>query len=207
MAHRSTSSLSKRAIDVAVSALALALTGPVAVLVAVAVRLVHGSPIVFRQMRAGMDDRPFSLMKFRTMSGTTQGSDTAESEASRITWLGRLLRRTSLDEIPQLVNVLKGEMSLVGPRPLPLRYLPRYLPQERRRHEVRPGLTGWAQVNGRNAIGWEQRFALDVWYVDHWSLGLDLRILARTLRDVVLMRDTGARTGSIMPEFRPEIRA
>lgn len=166
----------KRAFDVCVAALGLVLLSPVLAVIALLVRRTLGSPVLFRQQRPGLGGRPFTLYKFRTMREAGPGV----SEAERLTRLGRLLRSTSLDELPELWNVLRGDMSLVGPRPLLMQYLPLYTPEQARRHEVRPGITGWAQINGRNAISWEEKFRLDVWYVDHQSLWLDLRILART---------------------------
>ena len=148
---------------------------PIAALVAVAILAFNGSPVLFRQERAGKNGRVFTMLKFRTMRGG-DGTD-----AERLTRLGRFLRATSLDELPQLLHVLSGKMALVGPRPLPSRYLPRYSPEQARRHEVRPGITGWAQVNGRNALSWEEKFRLDVWYVDNRSLLLDLKILFLTV--------------------------
>ena len=144
-------------------------------LAALAVRVADGRPVLFRQARAGRGGRPFEMLKLRTMR------DGEGTDAERLTRLGRLLRATSLDELPQLFHVLTGRMSLVGPRPLPVRYLPRYSPEQARRHEVRPGITGWAQVNGRNALSWEEKFRLDVWYVDHRSLLLDAKILFLTV--------------------------
>ena len=148
---------------------------PLLAVVAAAVRIAEGAPVMFRQERAGLGGRPFVMMKFRTMRAG-DGSD-----AERMTRFGRFLRSTSLDELPQLLHVLSGKMSLVGPRPLPTAYLPRYSPEQARRHEVRPGITGWAQVNGRNALSWDEKFRLDVWYVDHRSLLLDAKILLMTV--------------------------
>ncbi len=172
-------SLLKRAMDVAGAATILALLSPVMVMVAVLVRLRLGRPVLFRQVRPGLHGKPFTLVKFRTMR---QG---AGSDEARMTRLGRSLRSTSLDELPELLNVLRGEMSLVGPRPLLVEYLDRYSPRQARRHEARPGLTGWAQVHGRNTDSWEDRLARDVWYVDHWSFALDLRILRDTVSQVL----------------------
>ncbi len=169
----------KRGVDIVVAVVGLVMLAPVIALIALAVRLDLGAPVLFRQPRPGLCGRPFVLMKFRTMTAG-EGADDA-----RTTRLGRTLRAWSLDELPQLWNVLKGEMSLVGPRPLLMRYLPLYSPDQARRHEVRPGLTGLAQVSGRNALSWEDRFALDVRYVDEASLPLDLMILWRTLLKVV----------------------
>ena len=162
---------------------------------ALAVRLALGSPVFFLQVRTGWKGRPFSMVKFRTMR-TGEGSD-----ESRLTPFGRFLRAASLDELPELFHVLRGEMSLVGPRPLPVRYLSRYTAEQMRRHDVRPGLTGWAQVNGRNALSWEERFRLDVWYVDHRSLWLDLRILLLTVWQVVFRRGVSSAAFAILPEF------
>ena len=148
---------------------------PIAALVAVAILVFNGRPVLFRQERAGKDGSVFTMLKFRTMR------DGEGTDAERLTRLGRFLRATSLDELPQLLHVLSGKMSLVGPRPLPSKYLPRYSPEQARRHEVRPGITGWAQINGRNALSWEEKFRLDVWYVDHRSLLLDLKILFLTV--------------------------
>ncbi len=173
---------------------------------ALAVWLGLGRPICFRQERAGQQGRPFLLIKFRTMR-LGDGTD-----AERLTPFGRVLRRTSLDELPELWHVLRGEMSLVGPRPLPTRYLPRYTAEQARRHAVRPGLTGWAQVHGRNALSWEEKFRLDVWYVDHQSLALDLRILWLTVWQVVSGHGVAAAGEATMTEFsgsrgqRPEVR-
>jgi lipopolysaccharide/colanic/teichoic acid biosynthesis glycosyltransferase len=168
----------KRLLDVALVLAALPLLIPLSLLVVMLVRLTIGRGVLFNQLRPGQGGVPFLLRKFRTMREDPGGT---LSDADRMTPFGRLLRSTSLDELPELLNVLRGEMSLVGPRPLLMRYLERYTPQQARRHEVRPGLTGWAQVNGRNALTWERKFELDVWYVDHVSLWLDLRIIALTL--------------------------
>ncbi|HWR97726.1 MAG TPA: sugar transferase, partial [Candidatus Methanoperedens sp.] len=175
----------KRALDVTVAAMALLLLSPLLLAAALAVRLRLGRPVLFRQVRPGRGGRPFVLLKYRTMSDARDGSGVLLPDAGRLSALGRFLRSTSLDELPELFNVLRGDMSLVGPRPLLTEYLPLYTPEQARRHEVRPGITGWAQVNGRNAISWEERFALDVWYVDNRSLRLDLRILALTVAKVL----------------------
>ena len=192
----------KRAFDVLLVLLTLPVTLPVAALVALAVVSTLGRPVIFRQERAGLGGRSFRFLKFRTMRAG-EGSD-----LERTTRLGRFLRATSLDELPQLVHVLSGKMSLVGPRPLPVKYLPRYSPVQARRHEVRPGITGWAQVNGRNAISWEEKFAFDVWYVDHRSPWLDLKILFLTVVKVFRRADVNASATETMTEFtgstRPE---
>ncbi len=176
----------KRFIDTLIVILFAPLWLPLLAVAALGVRIALGSPVLFRQERIGRGDRPFTILKLRTMR-TGEGTD-----AERLTPFGRLLRKTSLDELPQFFNVLRGEMSLVGPRPLPSAYLPLYSAEQRRRHEVRPGITGWAQVNGRNAITWKHRFELDVWYVDHRSLWLDLRIVLMTIAAVVTHRGISA---------------
>ena len=193
----------KRLLDIVVSVVALiALAIPILV-IGLLVRIVMGAPVLFRQVRAGRGDRLFRMMKFRTMRD--QPPDRTLSDLERLGRFGAVLRSYSLDEVPQIWHVLTGEMSLVGPRPLPAVYLPRYTDTERRRHEVRPGLTGWAQVNGRNAISWDEKLALDVWYVDHQSLGLDLKILALTALKLVMREAINSPTGGTMAEFRPEL--
>lgn len=187
----------KRLIDVVAASIGLVVLMPLLTVIAVAIRVSMGRPVLFRQRRPGYRGRPFTLIKFRTMRATS-GTD-----AERLTWLGRFLRRLSLDELPQLWNVLKGEMSLVGPRPLLLEYLPRYSPEQARRHLARPGITGWAQINGRNAISWDEKFRLDTWYVDHWSLRLDLAILLATVLRVVERRGISAEGHATAPEFLP----
>ena len=187
--------MAKRAFDVLVSAVALLVAAIPMAALAVAIRFTMGSPVLFRQVRPGLGGRTFTILKFRTMR------DGDEPDAERITRLGRFMRETSLDELPELLNVLRGDMSLVGPRPLLVAYLDRYTPEQARRHEVRPGLTGLAQVSGRNATTWEQRFALDVEYVDTHSLALDLRIIGRTVRAVVAREGISAEGHATMPEF------
>lgn len=172
--------LVKRSFDIVGATYALIVLSPVIIATALSVRLVLGSPSLFRQPRPGLGARPFGLLKFRTMTNARGADGTLLPDAERLTALGRWLRATSLDELPGLINVLRGDMSFVGPRPLLMRYLPLYTPEQARRHEVRPGITGWAQVNGRNALSWEERFRLDVWYVDHRSFWLDMKILALT---------------------------
>lgn len=171
---------SKRILDISLTLLALPLALPLAGLVALVVRLFLGRPVLFRQDRPGYRGLPFTLYKFRTMKDLRGPDGELRPDAERLTALGRLLRASSLDELPELYNVLRGEMSLVGPRPLLMRYLDRYTAEQARRMQALPGLTGWAQVNGRNNVSWEDKFALDVWYVDHWSLWLDLKILLLT---------------------------
>ena len=191
----------KRLIDVVGATVGLVVLSPVMAVVAVLVRIKLGSPVLFRQERAGLGGRPFLLTKFRSMTDARHPDGTLLPDADRLTSFGAFLRSTSLDELPELVHVLRGEMSLVGPRPLPTAYLERYSARQARRHEVLPGLTGWAQVNGRNTAGWAERFEADVWYVDHRSLRLDLRILWRTLR-VVLSRGGVTEDGAAtMTEF------
>lgn len=178
----------KRCFDVLVSLLALTVLMLPLALLALMVRWKLGSPVFFRQVRPGLHGRPFRMLKFRTMTDQRDSHGQLLPDAQRLTSFGRFLRSTSLDELPELWNVLRGNMSLVGPRPLLMEYLPLYTPEQARRHEVRPGITGWAQVNGRNALSWNERFRLDVWYVDNQSLMLDLRILWRTVHKV-LARD------------------
>ncbi len=185
----------KRFIDTLVVILFAPLWLPLLAVAALGVRIAMGSPVLFRQERIGRGDRPFTILKLRTMR-TGEGTD-----AERLTPFGRLLRKTSLDELPQFFNVLKGDMALVGPRPLPSAYLPLYSAEQRRRHEVRPGITGWAQVNGRNGITWKHRFELDVWYVDHRSLWLDLRIVLMTIAAVVTHRGISAEGEATIKAF------
>ena len=187
-AERAASRLVKRIMDVACATLSLLLFAPVMLLVALLLLVMNGRPVVFAQSRPGLHGQLFTLRKFRTMSSRLAGDGMPLPDEDRLTRFGRLLRMTSIDELPTLWNVLIGDMSLVGPRPLLVEYLPLYSKEQARRHEVRPGITGWAQVNGRNAISWDQKFAYDVWYVDHWSLALDLRILAMTVVYVVCAR-------------------
>jgi lipopolysaccharide/colanic/teichoic acid biosynthesis glycosyltransferase len=174
----------KRTIDVIGAAVGLLLTAPLLGVAALAIRLTMGRPVLFRQARPGRAAQIFTLHKLRTMIDETDSAGHARPCFSRVTPLGRLLRTTSIDELPQLWNVLKGDMSLVGPRPLLTQYLPRYNAVQRRRHEMRPGITGWAQIHRRTAVTWDDRLRLDVWYVDHWTLWLDVMILVRTLRDM-----------------------
>jgi sugar transferase EpsL len=175
----------KRGMDLVAAAAGLLALAPLLAVTALAVRVTLGRPVLFRQRRPGWRARPFTLYKFRTMREATSPDGEPLPDEARLTRLGRFFRSTSLDELPTLWNVLKGDMSLVGPRPLLMEYLPLYSPRQMRRHEVRPGITGWAQVSGRNAVTWERKFELDVWYVDNRSLRLDLLILARTLAGVL----------------------
>lgn len=190
----------QRAVDFGLACLALTLLSPVILAVAVAVLLSFGRPVLFRQPRAGRDANLFTLVKFRTMHHVDPQRDLVTDE-QRLTGLGRALRATSLDELPTLWNVLRGHMGLVGPRPLLVRYLDRYSDQQARRHEVRPGITGLAQVSGRNALGWNAKFALDVWYVDHRSLTLDAYILVRTVATVLRRDGISAEGDATAPEF------
>jgi sugar transferase EpsL len=198
----SASSVAKRTLDLTLATLALIVSLPVIALTALAVRVGIGSPVLFRQVRPGLRGRPFRIFKFRTMTDETDANGSLLPDAERLTPLGRWIRRTSLDELPQLFNVLRGELSLVGPRPLLMEYLPRYTAEQARRMEVKPGITGWAQVNGRNAITWERKFELDVWYVDHQSLLLDLRILGMTLIKALRREGISQSDHVSMPEFR-----
>ena len=175
----------KRALDIVLSALALIILSPVALIVAIAIRLTMGPPVIFSQVRPGLHGKPFVMYKFRTMLDLRDEEGNLLPDEVRLTKLGRFLRRSSLDEIPEFWNVLKGDMSLVGPRPLLMEYLPLYTKEQARRHEVKPGMTGWAQVNGRNAISWEEKFKLDVWYVDNVSFWIDIKILSLTFWKVL----------------------
>lgn len=195
-------SFGKRLADILVSlALLAVLAIPLAVL-ALGVRLFLGKPVFFRQERPGRGGKVFRMFKLRTMTEARGKDGNLLPDAERLTRFGNFLRRTSLDELPELFNVLKGEMSLVGPRPLLVKYLPLYSPEQARRHLVRPGITGWAQVNGRNAISWEEKFALDIWYVDHYSFFVDMKILLITLRKVLFPEGISAEGEATMPEFR-----
>jgi len=191
----------KRLFDALLAGSALIIFAPLMLILAGLVRLKLGSPILFRQQRPGLNEEPFILYKFRTMLDERDAEGKLLSEAERLTAFGRFVRSTSLDELPELINVLKGEMSVIGPRPLLMKYLSRYTPRQRRRHEVKPGITGWAQANGRNSTTWEQRFNFDVWYVEHYSFGLDLKILFLTLAIVLKREGITHETHSSMPEF------
>lgn len=177
--------ISKRLFDLALTGLGLVLISPFLCLIALLVRINLGHPVLFRQKRLGYRGKSFLVMKFRSMTGDTDFQGDLLPDAVRLTRLGRLLRAYSMDELPELFNVLRGEMSLVGPRPLLVQYLERYTPEQARRHDVLPGITGWAQVNGRNVLTWEDKFKLDVWYVDHWSFWLDIKILWMTIWKVL----------------------
>lgn len=191
----------KRLLDLAAVIVGLLLIWPVMLLLALIVKLKLGSPVLFRQTRPGIHGKPFEMVKFRSMTDTRGGDGNLLPDAERLPPFGRFLRSSSLDELPELINVLKGDMSLVGPRPLLMQYLERYTPEQGRRHEVKPGITGWAQVNGRNAISWEEKFQLDVWYVDNRSLYVDLRILWMTLKKVFNREGISQNGQATMEEF------
>jgi len=193
--------LRKRLFDLALAAPLLVLFSPLFGLAALLILLSDGRPVLFRQRRPGLRGRIFSLYKFRTMRHALGPDGQPLPDAQRVTRLGRILRASSIDDLLNLLNVLKGEMSLVGPRPLLEQYLERYSPEQARRHDVLPGITGWAQVNGRNALSWEEKFALDVWYVDHWSLRLDIRILAMTAWKVLRREGINAPGEATAQEF------
>jgi len=192
----------KRGIDVAAATVGLVLFAVPMLAAAAAIRVSMGSPVIFRQQRPGKAGAPFELLKFRTMRRPLSSERATDDDGMRITALGAFLRRTSLDELPTLWNVLRGDMSLVGPRPLLMEYLPLYSPEQSRRHAVRPGLTGWAQIHGRNDQTWEERLAMDVWYVDHQSLLLDLRIIAATIGKVLSGAGVSSPGHATMPKFR-----
>ncbi|NLT74345.1 MAG: sugar transferase [Chloroflexi bacterium] len=191
----------KRLLDLALTIPALICLAPLMGLVALLVRARLGAPVLFRQVRPGLHGQPFTMFKFRTMTGARDAEGNLLPDSERLTPLGRALRSASLDELPELWNVLRGEMSLVGPRPLRVEYLPLYTAEQARRHELCPGLTGWAQIRGRNSLSWEDRFALDVWYVDHCCLCLDLRICGTTIFRVVRRQDISAEGYATMPRF------
>lgn len=192
----------KRIFDVLSALLALIALSPILIVTAILVRIKLGSPVLFRQLRPGLRAQPFYLYKLRTMTDQLDADGRLLPDEVRLTPFGKLLRRLSLDELPQLLNVLKGDLSLVGPRPLLMQYLPLYSPEQARRHEVRPGITGWAQVNGRNAISWEEKFTLDVWYVDHQSFLLDLKILWMTFFKVFNREGISQDGQATMSEFK-----
>lgn len=196
------SPLLKRILDVVGASFALLAFGPLMLYVALRIWREMGSPVLFRQVRPGLQGKPFVMYKFRTMTEERDTEGRLLPDEKRLTPLGKFLRQYSLDEFPEFINVLKGEMSLVGPRPLLMEYLERYTPEQARRHEVKPGITGWAQVNGRNALSWEEKFKLDVWYVDNWNLLLDLKILFLTLVKVLRREGISAEGHATMPEFK-----
>jgi sugar transferase EpsL len=191
----------KRGIDIAGAAAALAVLSPVLLLVAAVIRAAMGPPVLYRQRRPGLRERPIRVWKFRTMTSARDDQGRLLPDGERLTRVGRVLREYSLDELPQLINVLAGDLSLVGPRPLLSRYLPRYTARQRRRHAVKPGLTGWAQVNGRNTLDWESRLELDVWYAEHQSLALDLKIMLLTILRLLQRHDVRPGAGAEVDEF------
>ena len=191
----------KRALDILSATVGLIVFSPILIVIALMIWREMGSPILFRQTRPGTNGKPFQMIKFRTMRNAIDADGRPLPDSERLTKLGRLLRSSSLDELPELWNVLKGDMSLVGPRPLLMEYLPLYSPEQARRHEVRPGVTGWAQVNGRNAISWNEKFALDVWYVDNRTLWLDLKIIWFTIRKVIKRDGISAAGEATMSRF------
>ena len=191
----------KRLIDILASFFGLLVLSPVLLLLFLLVRSQLGSPVLFRQVRPGMNGKSFKMIKFRTMLDAVDAQGNPLPDDQRMTRLGSLLRSTSLDELPELWNVLKGDMSLVGPRPLLMEYLPLYSPEQARRHDVRPGVTGWAQVNGRNALSWDEKFKLDVWYVDNQSLWLDIKILFMTIKKVFVREGISAEGQATMGRF------
>ncbi len=194
--------LSKRLFDLFLTIPGLIFLLPVFIVTVFLVRINLGKPVLFKQQRPGLGGRPFWLLKFRTMTDARGADGGLLPDADRLTRFGRFLRASSLDELPELFNVLKGDMSLVGPRPLLMQYLERYTPEQARRHEVRPGITGWAQVNGRNAITWEEKFKLDVWYVDNWSLWLDIKIIAMTIWKILKREGISQPGQATMEEFK-----
>jgi sugar transferase EpsL len=193
--------LSKRIFDLLATVIGMMVISPVLLVITALVWSMHGRPVLFRQLRPGYQGEPFWVYKFRSMTEARDKEGSMLPEEKRLTRLGRFLRATSLDELAELINVLRGEMSLVGPRPLLMGYLERYTPEQARRHEVLPGITGWAQINGRNSLNWEERFRLDVWYVDHWSFWLDIKILLITLEKVLKREGIDSTSGGIMDEF------
>lgn len=201
MTQRNARTPIKRIIDVAFSGSALAMLTPLLAILALIVRQRLGSPVLFRQVRPGLEGKPFEMIKFRTMRDAVASDGQPLSDAERLTSFGRLLRSTSLDELPGLWNVFKGDMSLVGPRPLLMEYLPLYSPDQARRHDMRPGVTGWAQVNGRNAISWDEKFELDVWYVDNHTIRLDVKILFLTVLKVIKRDGISAEGSATVEKF------
>lgn len=191
----------KRLFDIVACLAALILFTPVMLMVAWQIRNKLGAPVLFRQIRPGLDGKPFEMVKFRTMRNAIDEEGNSLPDVERMVPFGNFLRSSSLDELPELWNVLRGDMSLVGPRPLLMEYLPLYSPEQYRRHEVRPGVTGWAQINGRNALSWEEKFKLDVWYVDHRSFWLDLKILFLTIKKVLLRDGISAEGEATMTKF------
>ena len=192
----------KRLMDFVLSLLALIVLSPLLLIIAVLVRVKLGSPVIFKQERPGKDEKVFTLYKFRTMTDKSDSNGNLLPDEIRLTKFGKLLRSTSLDELPELVNIIKGDMSIVGPRPLLVRYLPLYNDKQKHRHDVRPGFTGYAQVNGRNAISWEEKFDLDIYYVNHVSFFMDVRIIIKTVKTVIFREGISSDTSSTMEEFK-----
>jgi len=192
----------KRVFDLLMTIPAILILSPLILIISLSAALFLGAPILFRQPRPGLNGQFFMLLKFRTMTDARDANGALLPDAARLTPFGRFLRASSLDELPELLNVLKGDMSLVGPRPLLMQYLDRYTPEQARRHEVRPGITGWAQVNGRNAITWEEKFKLDVWYVDNWSMWLDIKIIVLTIWKILKREGISQPGQATMEEFR-----
>lgn len=192
----------KRLFDIAIAVPSVIILSPLLILIGIFVRMRIGSPVLFRQLRPGLHGRPFSIYKFCTMTNERDENGNLLPDGERLTRLGHFLRKTSMDELPELFNVIKGDMSIVGPRPLLMQYLDRYTPEQALRHEVKPGITGWAQVNGRNAISWEDKFKLDVWYVDHLSLWLDLKIIALTILNILKREGINQPGQATMEEFK-----
>lgn len=191
----------KTCLDYTVATIALILLAPLMLLIAILIRCTMGGPVLFRQKRPGLRGKPFTMIKFRTMRDAVDSRGKSLPDEQRITAFGEWLRRSSLDELPELIHVLRGEMSLVGPRPLMMEYLPRYSAEQARRHDVLPGITGWAQINGRNSIAWEDKFRLDVWYVDNWTVWLDVKILLLTIKKVVKRDGISAEGYATVSEF------
>ena len=191
----------KRIFDFMVCLIGYFLLSPIILVISAAIRIQMGSPVFFTQVRPGLNGKPFKLYKFRTMKNSMDRQGQFLQDEKRLTTLGRWLRSTSLDELPELINIISGDMSIVGPRPLLMQYLDRYTPEQARRHEVKPGLTGWAQINGRNAISWEEKFELDVWYVDNQSFRLDLKIIALTIGKVLRREGISQKGEATMQEF------
>jgi len=194
--------LRKRLLDLTVAVFSVIILSPLLALIGILVRIKIGSPVLFRQLRPGLRGRPFILYKFRTMTDERDEDGNLLPDGERLTRLGRFLRKTSMDELPELFNVIKGDMSIVGPRPLLMQYLDRYTPEQVRRHEMKPGITGWAQVNGRNAISWEDKFKLDVWYVDNRSLWLDVKIVLMTMWKILKREGITQKGEATMEEFK-----
>lgn len=192
----------KRILDLSITSLVIILFAPLFLTITILVWVYHGTPILFRQIRPGLHGRPFEILKFRTMTNNSDQYGSLLPDQNRLTPFGKLLRSTSLDELPELWNVLRGDMSLVGPRPLLMEYLDLYTPEQARRHDIRPGITGWAQINGRNALSWEEKFSLDLWYVDHCSFWLDLRILLITVWKVFRHEGINQESQATMKNFQ-----